>query len=254
VGQQASGNEIHRDTLERGHERSSKDGASAPKQRGDRSTESAIAVGKLIDYGPAHYRFDETKGQSFFVRLETRHGSELRWGVDLERAFTESKTRPQVGDEIGVELLGAKPVAVKANVFDETGRVVGEREIAKHRNSWLVEKREYFEQRARRAQALRDEGRKKDDVVREHPDLVGTVATVRLAELFAAQNIGGTRDQREFVRLVRDVLACGIEQELPMLTPKLRDTNARSHVDRQRDTIAASVTGQIAEGYFNVRS
>jgi hypothetical protein len=130
-----------------------------------------------------------------------------------------------------VELLGAKPVTVKADVFDETGRVVSQREVTKHRNSWLVEKREYFEERARRAEALRDERREKDEVARKHPELLGAVATVRLAELFAAQHISGGTDQMRFVELVRNAIARAVEQEIPLPTPKLRDARASLHPD-----------------------
>jgi putative DNA primase/helicase len=246
---EGSGNEVHRDSRERNHEITSKHGGRTAKQLGGRSTQTTIAVGRLIDYGPAHYQFDETKGQSYFVRLETRDGSEVKWGVDLERAFAASKTRPQVGDEIGVELLGAKPVTVKAEAFDETGRVVGQREIPSHRNSWLVEKREYFEERGRRAEALRDDRRKKDEVTRKHPELIGVVATVRLAELFAAQHISGSTDQTRFVQLVRNAIAHAIEQETPLPTPKLRGTRARSDpgADPHWDNASASFATEAAK-------
>jgi hypothetical protein len=72
-------------------------------------------------------------------------GSTARCGVDLDRAFAESKTRPQIGDEIGVEFHGARAVTVKADVLDRAGRAIGQREVVKHRNSWIVEKREYFQ-------------------------------------------------------------------------------------------------------------
>ena len=67
--------------------------------------------------------------------------------------------------------------------------MTGQREVTKQRNSWVVEKREYFEQRSRRAQALRDEGREREEIAREHPELAGALATVRLAELFASENL-----------------------------------------------------------------
>jgi hypothetical protein len=91
-----------------------------------------------------------------------------------------------------------------------------------------VEKREYFEQRSRRAQALRDEGRAKDEIGREHPELAGALATVRLAELFAAKHLSTDPDRDRFVKLVRDAMARAIEHGVPVPAPKLRETRTRN--------------------------
>src|SRR5258708_10796282 len=107
-------------------------------------------------------------GGSYVVKLETASGPRTQWGVDLERAFAESTTRPQVGDEIGVEFRGSQAITVKDDVYDDAGRVIGQREVTRQRNGWLMEKREYFEQRGLRAQAPRDEGRTKEEVVQRH--------------------------------------------------------------------------------------
>ena len=110
------------------------------------------------------------------MKLETPSGPRTQWGVDLARAFAESKTRPQIGDEISMQYRGTQAVTVKDEVYDDVGRVVGQREVTRHRNAWLVEKREYFEQRGLRARALRDEGRTKEEVARRHPELAGAMA------------------------------------------------------------------------------
>ena len=165
---------------------------------------------------------------SYFVKLETTLGSQVKWGIDLDRAFAASRTRPQIGDEIGVELLGARPVTVRADVLDEAGRITRQHEVTKHRNSWVVEKRDYFEQRRQRAVALRNERYGKQDLVQRHPELAGAVATIRLAELFAAQKLSTDPDRQRFINLVRGAMAQAVEHELPLPTPKLREMHIGS--------------------------
>ena len=234
-------NEVHRETRDRGHEINERYRKGEVAQRQSNSSRSEITVGRLLEHGPAHYQFDEQKAQSYFVRLETPYGPQLKWGVDLERAFAASRTRPQVGDEIGVELLGARQVTVRTDVLDEAGRAIGRREVAKHRNSWVVEKQEYFEQRSLRAAALRDEGRGREEIAREHPELAGALATIHLAELFASQNVSMDVDRARFVQLVRDAIAHAIEHEIPVPAPKVRETRACPQARDGRRTIANHV-------------
>lgn len=73
------------------------DDTSCPWHEGSKDR---VCDGKLVEHGPAPYQFDEQKARSYFVKLETPSGPRTQWGVDLARAFTESKTRPQIGDEI----------------------------------------------------------------------------------------------------------------------------------------------------------
>ena len=102
--------------------------------------------------------------------------------------------------------------------------MIGQREVAKHHNSWVVEKREYFEQRS-----LRDERRGKGEISREHPELASALSNLRLAELFASKNISTDPDRTRFVKLVRDATAPAIEHEMPVPAPKMREMRARTH-------------------------
>ncbi len=194
--------------------------------RGTAKTESVM--GRLVEHGPAAYQFDEQKARSYFVKLDTASGPRTQWGVDLERAFAGSTTRPQIGDEIGVEFRGTQAVTVKDDVYDDVGRVIGQREVTRHRNAWLVEKREYFEQRGLRAQALRDEGRSKEEVAQRHPELAGAMATIRVAELFAVKHLSAEAERVRFIKLVRDAMGRAIEHEAPVPAPKLREPRTRT--------------------------
>lgn len=234
-------NEVRRESQERGQEigetlRRRADSASvgepsSTKTRpasGMRAGKTETVVGKLVDHGPAPYQFDEQKARSYFVKLETASGPRTQWGVDLERAFSGSTTRPQIGDEIGVEFRGTQAVAVKDDVYDDVGRVIGQREVTRHRKTWLVEKREYFERRRMRAQALRDEGRTKEEVAQRHPELAGAMATIRVAELFAAKHLSAEAERGRFMKLVRDAMSHAIEHEVPVPAPKLREPRTRT--------------------------
>src|ERR1700728_3726504 len=70
--------------------------ARTPEKRG------GLLTGRLVDHGPAPYRHDPHEPMSYFVKLETGRGDRTLWGVDLERAFRQSLTQPQVGDEVGL--------------------------------------------------------------------------------------------------------------------------------------------------------
>ena len=98
-----------------------------------------------MDHGRATYLHDPREGVSYFVKLEDSRGERTIWGVDLERALRESLTRPQPGDEVGLRAVRQDPVTVKAQERDPD-RVVGTKDLATHRNRWIVEKREFFEE------------------------------------------------------------------------------------------------------------
>ena len=90
---------------------------------------------------------------SYYLKLQTVHGERTLWGVDLERAMVESATAVKVGDPVAIENQGSRPVTVKELRRDADGKVVDVR-VAAQRQRWLVEKPEYFEERAARAAAF----------------------------------------------------------------------------------------------------
>src|SRR5207244_897590 len=98
----------------------------------------------LIDHGPARYRGDARAPMSYFVKLETSRGDRTVWGVDLERAFKESLTQPQIGDEVGLRSVRQDAVKVKAPTRDADGNVVGQQELKTYRNRWILEKQGLF--------------------------------------------------------------------------------------------------------------
>lgn len=184
-------------------------------------------TGRLLEAGAAPYRFDDTQGTSYFVRVQTDRGEKVLWGVDLERALAQSRSGVQVGDMVTVRSLGAKPVSVDAPRHDEAGRVVGHETVATRRRTWQVEKPEFVEQQAAKAAAFRDDAVPRTRLVEEHPDLTSAVVGLWLGEQFAARRIERPEDRKRLVALVRQRLAEAIERGEPIDTPKVRQAVAR---------------------------
>jgi hypothetical protein len=190
-----------------------------PKTRARENNEGLLA-GKLVDHGRATYHHDRHATMSYFVKLETSRGDRTIWGVDLERAFKESLTKPEIGDEIGLRSVRQDPVKVRTQDRDEAGELI-ERNLETHRNRWIIEKRSFFEERAAAAQTVRDTSVDPKRAVKQHPELAGTYLQVHAAEL-AAKRMRDPQDRALFVAKVRAALADGIARGEPLPAVRLR--------------------------------
>lgn len=93
--------------------------------------------GKIVAFGQARYKFEKKASPSYYVTLANKEGKEREvWGVDLERAMTESNAGQ--GDLVSLYYLGRNSVTVVQPVLDEHGDVVAENTILTHRNEWEV--------------------------------------------------------------------------------------------------------------------
>jgi hypothetical protein len=181
-------------------------------------------VGKLLDHGRDAYRHDPQEDPSYFVRLQTRDGPREVWGKDIERAVAKSLTQPQVGDEVILQRSGRDAVTVQRRARDSGGHLK-ETAVEVYRNRWVIEKREFFEQRATAAQLVRDEAIGPREAVRQHPELAGTYLNLRAAEL-ASRGLRDPEDQRRFVAQVRGALADHVERGEPLQPVRLRERAA----------------------------
>ena len=179
-------------------------------------------VGRLVDHGPAPYRHDPHERMSYFVRLETPTGAREIWGVDLQRALKESLTTPKVGDEVGLRAHSRESVRVQFAERDEAGEVIRESPMETHRNRWILEKREFFADRAAAARLVRDAAVAPKEGVRQHPELVGTYLQMRAAEL-ASKQFRDPEDRKTFVSRVRSALADAIARGEPLQPVRLKD-------------------------------
>jgi len=209
--------------------------ATAPLEKKNRG---GLIVGRLLDHGRATYRREARQSMSYFVKLETARGERTVWGVDLERAFKESLTRPQIGEEVALRAVRQEAVTVKAPRRDDDGAVVGEKELDTHRNRWIVEKHSFFETRAAAAATVRDPKIDPREAVRQHPELASTYLHLRGAEEVAARRIRDPEDQRKFVSLVRSALADSVALGEPLQPVRLRKSpteRAQETPNRSRD-------------------
>ena len=178
--------------------------------------------GRLVDHGVAPYRHDPHERMSYFVKLETPTGVREIWGVDLQRALKESLTNPKNGDEVGLRAIRRDAVKVQVAERDENGAVLRENPLETHRNHWIIEKREFFTERAAAARTVRDTSVEPKAGARRHPELVGTYLQMRAAEL-AAQKFQDPADRATFLTRVRAALADRIARGEPMNPILLRD-------------------------------
>jgi hypothetical protein len=215
--------------------------ADTPLRRSDAETpvpdrRGGLLTGKLIDHGQATYQHDTRQPMSYFVKLETPRGDRIIWGVDLERAFKESLTKPQAGEEVGLRAVSQDAVKVKKTARGADGKVAGMRELETHRNRWIVEKREFFEARAQAARTVRDTTVAPKQAVKQHPELVGTYLQMHAAEL-AAKRFRDPEDRERFVAKVRSALADSVARGEPLPPVRLRERpQERTPKTHERDS------------------
>lgn len=116
---------------------------------------------------------------------------------------------------------------------DAEGRVVGEKALEAHRNAWVVEKRDFFRERAQAARVLRDKSVDRQLAVKQHPELLGTYLQLHAAEL-AAKTIRDPEDQRRFVASVRTALADSVARGEPLPTVPIKETPMQRQAPRTR--------------------
>jgi hypothetical protein len=210
----------------------------APEKRRPRHEE--LLAGQLVDHGPAPYHQDPHEPMSYFVKLESNRGERTIWGVDLERAFKESLTKPEIGDEVGLRAVRQDAVKVRSHRRGDDGELI-ERELETHRNRWIIEKQSFFEARAEAARTVRDASVDPKQAVKQHPELVGTYLQVHAAEL-AAKRFRDPQDRERFVEKVRSALADSVARGEPLPAVRLRE-RAPARAPQTPEREAAPVRG-----------
>jgi hypothetical protein len=121
-------------------------------------------------------------------------------------------------------------VTITTRLRDAEGQVVSQAERQAHRTHWVVEKVQFFAERARMARRLRDEQADVRESVRAHPELRSAFLSVRAAEEFAAQRIANEADRAKFLDLIRGAIAGSIKQGEPLPSVRLRSEPKRAAV------------------------
>ena len=212
----------------------------APKAAGEaraaepRPPSSDLIVGRLVDHGAAPYGHDPKQAMSYFVRVETARGDREIWGVDLERAFRQSLSTPGIGDEIGVRAIGRQPVTVLAAKLDAQGRETGQAPLDTHRNQWIVERKDFLDERQRMAQVLRNTETPAADGIRRHPELEGSYMQLQMGRALAEQQFRDKAQREQFVDHLRAHIAQRIEFGQP-LDPVMLRGEERTVAPRSQD-------------------
>ena len=189
-----------------------------------------LLIGRLASFGRANYQFRAAEEPSYYLKLLTSRGERTLWGKDLERALTQGETRPAVGDLVGARRASREAVTITTRLRDAAGQVVSQAERQAHRTHWVVEKVQFFAERARMARRLRDEQAHVRETVRAHPELRSAFLSVRAAEEFASQRIANEADRAKFLDLVRGAIAGSIKQGQPLPSVRLRSEPKRAAV------------------------
>jgi hypothetical protein len=197
-------------------------GRGAGTQSNARDRPKGPIAGRLIDHGVASYRHDPHEPISYYVKIETPDGEREIWGVDLKRAFKESLTQPKIGDDIALRAVRRDTVTVQERERDPDGKVVGQKPLDTHRNRWIVEKQEFFAERAAAARTLRDPKIDTKQAARRHPELVGTYLQMHAAQI-AARQLRDPQDRERFVNHVRAALADAVARGEPLPPVRLKD-------------------------------
>ena len=204
-----------------------------------RKRSDELIIGKLIDHGREFYRFDAREGMSYFVRIDTSDGERTLWGKDLQRALEKSLTQPKIGDEIAMRRTGSDSVTVKRRERDAEGHVLKEHDLNTQRQRWLLEKREFFETRARAAEVLRNPTVEPRDGARSYPMLAGSYLNLHGAEL-AARTMRDPEDRKKFLELIRNALADSIARGDPLQPVRLRERSPKTPELEREQTPARS--------------
>jgi hypothetical protein len=191
--------------------------ASAPTPPRTRS--GRVVTGRLQAHGHANYQFEPHGSPSYYVRILSSRGIETLWGVDLERALSQSKTQPQIGAMIGAQRGGSEPVTIPAREGDS--KTTGQRTF--RRGRWIVEDVKFFADSIRRARRRREARLADSGAMRERPELRSAFISLRIAEQFAERNIRDARDRVLFVERVKAVMALSAKTSAPVhATPTRR--------------------------------
>ena len=181
-----------------------------------------LLIGRLAAHGRANYQFRATEEPSYYLKLLTSRGERTLWGKDLERAIRTAETKPNIGDLIGARRTGREAVTVIDRRRDAAGNVVAQSEHHAHRNSWEVEKLQFFSDRAKQARLARDEHLDTREAVRQRPELRSTFLSLRAAEQLAAERIANPEDRERFINMVRDAIAASVQRGEPLPDRHLR--------------------------------
>jgi hypothetical protein len=162
------------------------------RERADRLYAGDWLGGRLLAHGKAPYRFEPENAESYYVRLQTADGRQVLWGTDLERALRESKSKPKVGDAVGVRIVSRE-------------KLDGDRTW----NRWQIDKAIHIVKERRVAREILEDPVTARRAGKDGATLTGSYLLVTAAELLARAQFTDEPSRKDFVARVRE--AAGIK-------------------------------------------
>jgi hypothetical protein len=187
-----------------------------------RSATDSLVTGVLVKHGRAPYGFQRGAEPSYFLTLNTERGERTLWGRGLERAMAQSRTQPQLGEAVGVRENGISPMTVVMRERNARGEIVTVNRADTPRGHWVIERRDWFDERLAAAEALRDGRVSRREAIRNHPELLGAYWALESAGKVAEARIRNPESRERFVQLVREALAHAIERGEPIAEGRRR--------------------------------
>ena len=101
------------------------------------SSKAYSLKGILKNHGSANYQFDKEEKPSYFIELLKPNGNlKLVWGIDLERAISESGY--EIGDTVQLNYKGFNEVQIQVPVKDAQGKTTHHEDKVVKRNDWDI--------------------------------------------------------------------------------------------------------------------
>jgi hypothetical protein len=101
------------------------------------SSKAYSLKGILKNHGSANYQFDKGGKPSYFIELFKPNGNlKLVWGIDLERAISESGY--EIGDTVQLNYKGFNEVQIQVPVKDAHGKTTHYLDKVVKRNDWDI--------------------------------------------------------------------------------------------------------------------
>jgi hypothetical protein len=210
------------------------DEEASARQRFSSRRASELLIGRLKDHGAANYQFRAREDPSYYLKVITSRGERTLWGKDLARALSEGETKPKKGDLIGARRVRRELVTITTRAKNLDGTVTTTEQRA-HRSRWVVEKVQFFAERARLARRLRDEQVDIKEAVKAHPELKSTFLSIRAAEEFAAVRIKDPQDRERFLSLIMGAMTGSIRKGEPLPAVRLRDPESKAPQKPKRE-------------------
>jgi hypothetical protein len=113
------------------------------------------------------------------------------------------------------------------------------------RYRWVVEKVQFFAERAKLARRVRDAQMESRAAMKSHPELISTYLSLRSAQEVARRRIADPKDRERFLSLVREAMARSVKAGEPL--PEVRIREQQNH----REAIRAPA--KMTRGHEPVR-